>query len=205
MHEIELFVATYGPLVVLVGAFFEGEIVVAMGGFAAHQGLMSAWIVALCAFIGSFSSDQLIFLAARRNAERPWLMRLRTRTAFARAVAALRRHPALFIVSFRFIYGLRTVGPAAVSIAGISARRYLWLNALSAACWAVAFTALGYVFGHAAEAAVGTFMRFEERALAALAIAGVILLIAAVSRALVLRRLRASSRDAQKSAPDASN
>jgi membrane protein DedA with SNARE-associated domain len=193
MHGLETFLANYGPIVVLVGTLLEGEIIVLVAGFAAHQGLMSPYAVAFCAFVGTFAADQAIFHVARRQSERPWMEQLRRRPAFARAMHILRRHPSLFILSFRFLYGLRTVGPAAIGAAGVPSSRFLALNAVAAACWAAVYTFLGYTFGQAAEAAFGELQRFEHRALAAIAVAVPALLLGQLVRKLVLRRAAAPS------------
>lgn len=182
MHWLESFLGSYGPLVVLIGTFFEGEIIVTVAGFAAHQGILNPYTVALCAFLGSFTADQLIFLLARRQEKRAWMQRFKQRPVFSKAVNMLGRHPDGFILAFRFLYGLRTAGPAAIAFAGVSNLRFLVLNAISAAIWALTFTLLGYFFGQTAERVIGKLGKFEHRLLVALAIAGVILLLGHAAR-----------------------
>lgn len=187
MHWLESFLGSYGPLVVLIGTFFEGEIIVTVAGFAAHQGILNPYTVALCAFLGSFSADQLIFLLARRHENAAWIRKLRQKPVFSTAMGMLGRHPDGFILAFRFLYGLRTVGPAAIALAGVSGFRFLFLNALSAAIWAAAFTAVGYFFGQTAEAFLGKLGQFEHRVLAAFAIAIAVLLLGHAARKCFVR------------------
>jgi membrane protein DedA with SNARE-associated domain len=187
MHWLESFLASYGPVVVLIGTFFEGEIIVTVAGFAAHQGIMNPYVVGLCAFLGSFIADQGIFLMTRRYVDHPWVERLRQRPLFATAMGMLGRRPDAFILAFRFLYGLRTVGPAAIALSGVSSFRFLILNAVSAAVWAATFTLLGYFFGQTVEMALGRLGRFEHRLMVALAIAFAVLLIVHAAKKFFLR------------------
>ncbi len=188
MHWIESFLSTYGLIVVLIGTFFEGEIIVTVAGFAAHQGILNPYAVAACAFLGSFTADQMIFLFARAQSKRTWIKNLRRRPVFASAVDLLSRYPTFFILAFRFLYGLRTVGPAAIALAGVSNIRFLILNAISAAVWAATFTALGYFFGQTAEVMLGKLGRFEHRAIVAIGIAIVLFALGRTAKTIILRQ-----------------
>src|SRR5260370_41283512 len=58
--------ATYGYLAVFVGSLLEGETVLILAGFAAHQGYLSFPLVAGVAFCGGTLGDQsLLFLGPR--------------------------------------------------------------------------------------------------------------------------------------------
>jgi hypothetical protein len=57
-----------------------------------------------------------------------------------RALEHIRKHPDIWVLSFRFVYGLRTVMPVAIGLSGYPPGRYLLLNGIGAAVWA---TALG--------------------------------------------------------------
>ena len=52
MDILKSLLAEYGLWIVLLGTFFEGETVVIVAGFAAHQGLFNPLTVALLAFCG---------------------------------------------------------------------------------------------------------------------------------------------------------
>lgn len=187
MHWVESFLNSYGLAVVLIGTFFEGEMIVTVAGFAAHQGILNPYMVALCAFLGSFTADQFIFLLTRRHEKARWIERLRRKPVFSTATGMVQRYPNAFILAFRFLYGLRTVGPAAIALAGVSSVRFLVLNAISAAVWAMTFTLLGYFFGQTAEVLLGKLGRFEHRLLAAIAIAVAVVLAAHAVKKLFVR------------------
>jgi membrane protein DedA with SNARE-associated domain len=93
-----------------------------------------------------------------------------------------------FVLSFRFLYGLRAVSPVAIAMSSISAVRFAVLNLISAAVWAVAVGSLGYLFGQAIEGMMGRLKVWEHRILAALAIALVIFVIHRLVRARIKRK-----------------
>ena len=143
LHE---FIANYGLWAVLGGTLLEGESVVVFAGFLAHQHLLRLPGVMLCAFAGSLIADQALFYLGRRWRDHRLVLRLRAKPAFAKALAAVDRHPDGFILSLRFLYGLRTVGPIALGVSNVPAPRFLVLNVVAAAIWAVCFSLLGYLF-----------------------------------------------------------
>ena len=119
---------------------------VVFAGFLAHQHLLRLPGVMLCAFAGSLIADQALFYLGRRWRDHRLVLRLRAKPAFAKALAAVDRHPDGFILSLRFLYGLRTVGPIALGVSNAPAPRFLVLNVVAAAIWAVCFSLLGYLF-----------------------------------------------------------
>ena len=48
-----------------------------------------------------------------------------------KALDHVRRHPDLWVLSFRFVYGLRTVMPVAIGLSGYPPARYLFSMALA--------------------------------------------------------------------------
>jgi membrane protein DedA with SNARE-associated domain len=156
---------------VLLGAAIEGETLVVLGGFLAHQGVIDVRGVALAAFVGSFVADQLWFWIGRSFADGPFVTRQRARPLFARALAQVEAHPVAFILGFRFIYGLRTVSPMAVGVSRVPVHQFLILNLIAALAWALLVTAIGWVFGQTAELFLGRLGRFEHELVAGLAAA----------------------------------
>ncbi|MBW6527346.1 VTT domain-containing protein [Sphingomonas sp. RHCKR7] len=159
---IEAIVARYGLAAVFAGAALEGEAAVIAGGLLAHQEMFPLAGAMAAAAAGSFTADQAYFYAGRRFRDHRWVAAARERPAFARAMAALERHPVGFIFAFRFLYGLRTISPIAIGTAGIRPRLYAAVNAVSAMLWAITFTTIGFVFGDTFEAAVGR-LRHDPR------------------------------------------
>lgn len=171
---LESLVTSYGYVALLVGTFLEGETILVLGGVAAKLGyLQLPWVIA-CAFIGSFLGDQLFFWLGRWKgaallAKRPaWQQRA------ARVEPHLLRHQTKLVLSFRFLYGLRTVTPFVIGMSAISARRFFIFNLLGALIWAVVVGGLGFIFGHALEAVLGDLRRYEEGLLLAVLLGGLL-------------------------------
>jgi membrane protein DedA with SNARE-associated domain len=152
---IETLIAHYGLAAILIGAGVEGETVVIAGGVLAHRGLVPLWAAGVAAAIGSFAADQLFFAAGRYFRDYPRIRRMEQRPAFAKALVTLEHHPVMFIMGFRFLYGLRTISPIAIGTSHIRARTFVLLNALAAIVWAVIFTGIGYGFGGGIERLLG--------------------------------------------------
>ncbi len=167
-RPVEPLLQRWGYLGIFVGTFLEGEVVVLLAGALAHQGVLSLWGVILSAFAGSLSGDQLYFLLGRLRG--PDLLARHPRLAepARRARAWLERRGDAFVLSFRFLYGLRTVTPLLLGAAGYPVRRFVALNAAGAAAWAPAIAAVGWAVGEGVRQVIGRAGRIEE--LAALAL-----------------------------------
>ncbi|SRR6266545_4127398 len=168
-------IARYGYLIVLVGTFFEGETVVVIAGYAAHEGHLSLTWVMVCAFVGSLFGDQLAYVLGRRYAPRVLRHREAWRPKIERARMLLERHAVPVMLGFRFLYGLRTVTPFTIGWAGVQPRTFVPLNALGALIWAVIVSALGYAFGGAIALALARARRFEEWIIVSIAMVGLVL------------------------------
>jgi len=169
--NVEQLILLYGPAFIFVGTFLEGETIVVVAGFLSHQEFISPVVVSISAFLGSFLGDQLWFFLGRRHASYPLVRRVTQRPLFKTVMSAIESHPKKFILTFRFIYGIRTISPVAIGLSAIPAREFLFLNAIAAAVWAITFTALVYVFGRAIEAFFGNIKAIEHKILIAAAIA----------------------------------
>lgn len=145
--SIESFITQYGLAAIFLGAAFEGETSVVTGGLLAHQHLLPLIGSAAAAVTGSFAADQLFFFAGRHYRDTKRVRRIAEKPAFAKALDTLERHPTIFILGFRFLYGLRTISPVAIGTSHVPARTFMILNAISALVWGVVFTGIGYVFG----------------------------------------------------------
>lgn len=171
MPSLEALIALYGPAAIFAGTFMEGETIVVVAGFLAHQGNIDPAIVALSAFLGSFGGDQLWFYLGRRYSSHFLIQRMTTRPIFKKALAMIEDHPRKFIMSFRFVYGIRNVSPVAIGLSSVPSRQYLKYNALAAAVWAVSFTVMGYAFGTTIQAFFGDVHAIEQKILVGAGIA----------------------------------
>lgn len=147
-------VSQYGALVypiTLVWTFLEGETFVIVAGALASAGLINLWLLILSAWIGSFLADQVAFAIGRAAGPKLLERAPRLKPKVEKATAWLERNATLFILSFRFVYGLRNVAAIAIALSPISWRRFALLNFIAAGVWAISFAGLGYVAGRAIE------------------------------------------------------
>jgi membrane protein DedA with SNARE-associated domain len=165
-------VQDYGYSAVLAGTFLEGETILILGGLAAHLGYLSLQWVIVCGFAGSLLGDQLFFLLGRRHGQAILARFPSWKSPSERAFAIMERHQNILIVSFRFLYGLRTVTPLALGISNVSYLRFAILNLIGAAIWAVVIAVGGFYFGQVMESVIGNVKRYE------LALAGAVVGIA---------------------------
>ena len=143
---------SYGYLALLIGTFLEGETIVIIAGFLAQQELLSPPLIALCAFCGSVTSDQFMFILGRWKGMAIIQRFEKLEKKVAKAARLLARYETPLILGFRFIYGVRNVTPILMGVSGVSHLKFLVLNVIGAAVWAVSFTAAGYFFGQAVTA-----------------------------------------------------
>jgi membrane protein DedA with SNARE-associated domain len=168
-------IAAHGYWILAVGCLLEGETVLLLAGFAAHRGYLDPLAVFTIAAVCGFAGDQFYFWLGRRHgaavlARWPSLAR---RTG--RVTALLARFSAPAIIGVRFAYGLRLAGPILIGMTPIGSLRFAVFNAIGALLWAGVFTALGWLFGSAAQAILGEIRHVEVWLLLGLAAGGLIL------------------------------
>ena len=155
-------IAEYGYVALFLGTLLEGETVLILAGFAAHQGYLQLhWVIAI-AMLGGFLGDQFYFWLGRWRAA--WVLSRFKRfpPLFERANSLIDRYHEVLIVAIRFLYGLRTVGPMAFGMSKLPAWQIAFFNALGAAIWAVVIGAAGYLFGQAMQLWLHDLKRVEE-------------------------------------------
>ena len=171
---IHTLIEQYGLIAVFVACVAEGETAAILAGFFAHQGVFVPWQAFVAVFLGAFGGDATFFLCGRRFADRPFVQRLRSRPGFDRAFDLMQRHPALYVIGNRYVYGFRLVGGVAAGMSGISAPKFVVLNAISALVWTAIFGGIGYIFGLGAEQIIGSALHKHQRLLIGLGIAVVV-------------------------------
>ncbi|MGX5828303.1 DedA family protein [Mesorhizobium sp. 43Arga] len=162
-ETIHHFIEQYGLLAVFLGCVAEGESAAILGGFFAHQSVFVLWHAIVAAALGAFLGDTFFFILGRSFADNRHVVRLRRRPGFRRAYRLLNTHPDIFVLSNRYIYGMRLVGGIAAGLSTVAAPRFVILNAISSTIWAVLFSTIGYVFGLGAEHFVGQALMRHER------------------------------------------
>lgn len=163
--------------IAFVWTFLEGETVILCAGFAAAQGLLDPFLLVGAAWLGSFAGDQCYFWLGRNFGTRLLDRFPRWHHSVDRALHWLERYDAGFILSFRFIYGVRNFSSFALGLSHVHWRRFLKLNFAAAGLWAASFVATGYFLGHAWRAMLGDVARSFSLAM----LAGFVLIITGVA------------------------
>ena len=173
--DVATLVHSYGYAAVFVGSFLEGETVAALGGLAANRGYLALpWVIAIAA-AGGFLSDQVFFGIGRLGGVRVVARFPNLCPSVERATRLLHRYAVSLIISIRFMYGLRIVGPMAIGMSGIHWLRFALLSFVGAILWALVVVGIGYVFGETLTWLFGDFKRVEKWGFAALLVTSVAL------------------------------
>lgn len=142
-------------LVTFVWTFLEGETFILFAGLAAKQGVLRLDLLILFAWLGSFAGDQCYFWIGRRWGDSLLRRFPRWRPGVHAALDLLKRYDTWFILSFRFIYGIRNFSSFAMGTSGLSWFRFFILNFIAAGIWAVSFACAGYFVGATLEHMLG--------------------------------------------------
>lgn len=195
-------VRQYGDLfylLVFAWTFVEGETIVLVAAAAAKLGAVDVRALFLCAWAGTFLGDLLWFTLFRRFGPRLISRFPRVAPRIEKAGGILERHATFFILTYRFVYGVRNVAALAIALSPLPWRRFAMLNFVSSGIWATVFCLVGYMAGGAIG---GLAERFGWIGIAAVA-AGGLSAFAAVRLRSRLRARRALEKAAAGSPPAA--
>jgi membrane protein DedA with SNARE-associated domain len=171
---LESLVTDYGYPVLVLGTFLEGETILILGGLVAHLGYLSLGWVILSGFCGSLLGCQVWFFIGRYQGKALLARHPRWQQRVDVVLRRLERRQNLVIAGFPFLYGFRTVTPLAIGMSDVSYWRFLLLNVVGEAAWAVGIACAGFFFGRGLEAILGDVKRYE------LAVIGSVVAIAAI-------------------------
>ncbi|BBK31372.1 membrane protein DedA with SNARE-associated domain [Stella humosa] len=160
--SVEQLIADYGTwfyVITFFWTFLEGETFVIIAGVAAQKGLLDWWSLFLCAWFGSFCGDQTYFWIGRLYGPKVLAKFPRWRAGVEGALSQVQRNSTWFILTFRFIYGVRNFASFSLGMARVQPMRFAVLNFIAAFVWALSFAGAGYIFGEAFEAVAGEWVQ----------------------------------------------
>lgn len=152
----------YGYLATFAGTLVEGESLLILSGLAAHRGYLAFPLVVLVGAVGGAIGDMLFFLLGRHYGKDLLARFPRFAPAAGRVHAMIERHPTSTILAVRFMYGLRTAGPAIIGSTRLPFAKFAAINAIGAALWSACWAGAGYVLGKAAEHFLGDLAKVER-------------------------------------------
>ena len=142
------FWAEWGRLAYLAAAawsFFEGETFVLLAAAAGRAtSLVNPWALMVSVWLGSFAGDQVWFTLGRRYGAAAVRRIPGADRRLDQALRVLDRYGVLFVLSFRFVYGVRNVASAACGVAGMNRGRFAFWNFIAAGAWAASFVTGGW-------------------------------------------------------------
>jgi membrane protein DedA with SNARE-associated domain len=143
---MEEFIRNYGYLGVFLGACIEGETILLAAGCACYFGYLNLITVMITAFFGTLIADQVCYHIGRFYG--PALLQKYPKVAEKadRVFYLLKKYDAWFMMSFRFIYGIRIASPLIIGASGITPSRFTWFNFPAALVWAIIVAGCGYIF-----------------------------------------------------------
>ena len=136
------------------------------------------------AFTGTLTADQTLFYIGRRYG--PGLIKRKPQwqPKVDKIFDLLHRHNISFILSFRFIVGIRTLSPLVIGASGVSLQRFTILNLIAAILWTIISCTggylLGYFFGDALEEFINKVVAYQKIVL--IAIVTLIALVVIIKR-----------------------
>lgn len=136
-------------------AFIEGESFLIFAGAAAFKGDLNIYILILAAWWGSFLGDQCWFALGRFFGAKLLVRLPKLKAGVSVAMDMVQKYDVLFILSFRFIYGVRNVASPALGMNGYPWGRFALFNFLAAFIWANSFAWGGYILARAFEEVLG--------------------------------------------------
>lgn len=180
------FFQTHGPflayVILFLGACVEGESIVLTASFLAYTGYLSLpWVMGI-AFTATLTADQSLFYIGRFYGPGILNKRPKLKEKAEKVFRLLHKYKILFILGFRFVYGIRTASPLIIGTSGLSPKIFTIWNVIAAVIWTViscygGYT-LGYFFADDLEALIETFGTYQKQAL--LLIGGLLALIALI-------------------------
>ena len=151
MESFLAFVQEWGYIAVFLGAIVEGETVILTSSALAALGYMNIYKIMAITFCTTVIVDQILFQVGRRYGPAFFAKYPKLLPKADKAFRLLHRFDRWFILSFRFIYGIRVISPIVIGAANVETKRFAILNILSALIWTLVSCYSGYMMGDVLE------------------------------------------------------
>ncbi len=137
----------YGYIILFLWSMLEGEMGLIMAGIMSHAGHMNMYLAIFIAGLGGFAGDQVYFYTGRYSKKYIHKKLKKQRRKFAIAHILLKKYgwPIIFIQ--RYMYGFRTIIPMSIGLTRYSAKKFAFINLISAWAWAAITIVPAYYFG----------------------------------------------------------
>lgn len=184
IQNMEHYLGQWGLLALFIGTFLEGETILILAGIAASRGILNLHHAIFCAFLGSMLGDQVVFLLARHKSEWAHKKIEKWKDKAQVVFTLLEKNSVWLLITFRFFYGLRNVISIAAGLTQIPKKKFLFLNAIGAMVWALAFGYGGFYLGKALIRLMEDAKKYE--------MAGVIFLVLVIAFFIIYKKKKKS-------------
>ncbi len=137
----------YGYIILFAWSIMEGETGLFMAGLLCHTGDMSLFWAIFIAGLGGFVGDQIYFYTGRFNKSYIHKNLRNQRRKFALAHLMLQKYGWPIIFMQRYMYGMRTIIPISIGLTRYDAKKFAFINLLSAWVWAAITIVPTWYFG----------------------------------------------------------
>jgi membrane protein DedA with SNARE-associated domain len=202
--DMDEFLRTYGLIAIYFGMWLEGETVLVIAGFLAHQHVLPIWAAFAVTVLGALTVDHLIYGVGRLSSRVEWIRRHLHPDA-GEADSWQRRLGDSWMLFFgvRFVYGTRSP-----FLFYLGSRRMGWPKFLrreipAVAVWCSVWLFFGHLLSNLVALALGRIQRHHQMAaVGVMALAG--LVVFALLAFLHRRRRRRAEREEPADAGDGS-
>lgn len=146
------FLTKMGPglayFILFLGSLVEGESIVLTAGFLSYTGFLDLKWVMIIAFLATLFADQTLFMVGYYRGAKLLARHPNWENRVQKIFRLLHQYDVWFILSFRFIYGIRTLTPLVIGAAQINFKKFLILNLIAAILWTGISCTAGYILGY---------------------------------------------------------
>lgn len=175
MEEFFAFVREWGYYAVFFGSIIEGESIILSASALAYFGHLDIVKVMVITFFGTLFADQGIFLLGYFWGPKFFKRFPKTKIKAKKAFDYLEKYDVWFIMSFRFIYGIRALSPLVIGASHkVPIMRFVRLNFIAALIWTILSCMAGYFL---ANVLFEVFTYFHETILKPLLISIAVLIV----------------------------
>jgi len=156
---VEEFLQQYGYLALALGTFLEGETALLVASSLVFGGVYSGPETVFFGFLGAFVSDWINYLIGRLNGT----LFIERRPALKVKLDPVRKffesHRLEILISYRFLYGFRTILPLMIGVTGVPPLRFLAFSMMSGLLWSSLVCTAGYLAGRYFQLTAASFER----------------------------------------------
>jgi len=132
-------------LIIFAGVLMEGEIIIFLAIYLAHQGILSLPITIVLVVVGVLCGDVLWFNLGPRIAN-AWFVPKALESTSEMIEARIRERSFGVLVLSKFTYGLHRVVLLHMKEAGVTLQQFVRMDVIASALWLVVVGGLGFVF-----------------------------------------------------------